>query len=670
MRVLTVIVALLSLVCDCVAATLHHELIVTLDPTKRELQVMDRIRISAGDEVDLRWATRFRPQLLLLDGRAVTADRAGEGAAQAWMLKVRAPKDRTAILEMRYAGELDALDTALDHRQVLGISVPMAGAEGAFIPANSGWYAHAERSLLTYHMTIRVPAGFRPVASGEVLAESTTANGFEAIFEAQDPLPGIDLMAGPYAVTERIVPLAPQRQVRVRTYFHEELKELAAAYLDSAAGYLQRYDASIGPYAFPAYSIVSSPLPTGFGMPGVAYLGRQVLRLPFIRTTSLGHEVLHDWWGNGVYPDYARGNWSEGLTTFLADYAYKEDEGAAQAQAMRLAWLRDFAAVRPEQDRPLSAFVSRTHGADQAVGYNKTAFVLFMLRDLIGAAHFSAGLRRLWSERRFRVASWDDLRRAFEASAGRDLGYFFTQWISRPGAPRLHIESARRADTERRHRIVIELRQSGPPYALNVPLRVHLDNGASVDTVAHTSAMQTQHTLDLPARPQSLTLDPDARVFRHLERDELAPILREVMLNRQTALVVPGDDAIVLKTANALARAMLEHAPPMWKSASLNDGPPLLIIGAHADVAGFLARHALPGLPAELKERGTAIAYALRSARGNPYVVVSAHDANSLSAIARALPHLGAQSFVVFDGARPVERGVWPSEMRRYVITD
>jgi hypothetical protein len=238
-----------------------------------------------------------------------------------------------------------------------------------------------------------VPSGYRALVSGKLLGEAATADGFEAEFEAADPLPGIDLLAGPYTVTERKVVLPSGREVQVRTYFHAELDALAAEYLQAAAGYLARYDREIGAYAFASYSIVSSPLPTGFGMPGIAYLGRQVLRLPFIRTTSLGHEVLHDWWGNGVFPDYARGNWSEGLTTFLADYAYQEEAGAAQAQAMRHAWLRDFAAVRPEHDRPLNSFVARRHGADQVVGYNKTAFVFYMLRERIGAALFREARR-------------------------------------------------------------------------------------------------------------------------------------------------------------------------------------------------------------------------------------------------------------------------------------
>lgn len=652
------------------ATPLHHDLHVRLDLPSSRLHVRDRIRIGADHEVVLRLPARFSVERFVLDGRSVMPAKTATAAGAVWYVRVRAPADRAATVEVSYTGELDRLDTALDHRQVLGLSGPFAGAEGAFLGAATKWYPHSEHDLITYRMQVVVPAGFRAVAPGKVLTESPTARGFKAVFEAGDALPGIDLLAGPYAVSERIVRLASGREVRVRTYFHAEIEELADKYLHSAAGYLGRYDRTIGPYAFASYSIVSSPLPTGFGMPGIAYLGRRVLRLPFIRATSLGHEVLHDWWGNGVFPDYARGNWSEGLTTFLADYAYKEDQGSAQAQAMRLAWLRDFAAVRPEQDRPLVEFVSRTHGADQAVGYHKTAFVFFMLRALIGDESFRAGVRRFWLTHRFRVASWDDLRQAFESVSGRDLQGFFTQWITRPGAARIDIASARRVSIAGGHRLVLQLQQAAIPYWLEVPLRMYLANGKNVDAVVELHGPSTQVALEVPDRVLAVAIDPDVRLFRRLDQEEIAPILRQVTYDRRTALVQTSSDQASRKAALAIAVATLEHAPNLWNGKLSAGAMPLFIAGLHADVADFLARHALTPVPRELLGRGSAFVYAGRTGSDRSYVVVSAQDAAALAALTRALPHLGAQSFIVFDGARPIERGVWPTKARRYLVTD
>ena len=36
-------------------------------------------------------------------------------------------------------------------------------------------------------------------------------------------------------------------------------------------------------------------------MPSFTLLGSQVIRFPFILTSSYPHEILHNWWGNAVF---------------------------------------------------------------------------------------------------------------------------------------------------------------------------------------------------------------------------------------------------------------------------------------------------------------------------------------------------------------------------------
>ena len=94
--------------------------------------------------------------------------------------------------------------------------------------------------------------------------------------------------------------------------------------------YVQRYEALIGPFPYKRYSIVENRLPTGYGMPSFTLLGQAVVRLPFIKDISLGHEVLHSWFGNAIDND-AGGNRCEGLTTLLADQTYAEEKGNGAA---------------------------------------------------------------------------------------------------------------------------------------------------------------------------------------------------------------------------------------------------------------------------------------------------------------------------------------------------
>ena len=366
---------------------------------------------------------------------------------------------------------------ALDHREVLGSAAASADPDGSFLPGAAGWYPDPGGHF-SYRVRLDLPPGQKGLVAGNLLNEADDGQGYRAEFEFPHPAEGIDLMAGPYRVRERNLDLPGRQAVRIRTWFHADLAAdggLAQAYLDDSARYLARYSRLLGAYPFSLFSIVSSPTPTGFGMPSLTYLGRDVIRLPFIRATSLGHEALHNWWGNGVYPDWRRGNWSEGLTTFLADYAYKEDEGEDAARAQRLAWLRDLAAIPAREETALKDFVSRQHGIAAIVGYNKSAMLFFMLRDEIGAEAFAAGLRELWREKRFQVAHWGDLEAAFSRAAGRDLRDFFRQWLARADSPELRLEAAELSGQR------LHLRFRVPPgYDLNVPIR--LDYGERSET--------------------------------------------------------------------------------------------------------------------------------------------------------------------------------------------
>ncbi len=406
----------------------YLELDVRLDPASRRFEATATLSDEQG-LAGFNLASEFEITALAADGKRLVPV-ASERHGRRWQALPRGTRQIT----LSYRADLQPL-AALDHRQVMTSRAPTASPEGSFLPAGAGWYPDPG-ALFSYRLALALPAGQKGLVPGELHKESDSKDGYRAEFDFPQPAEGIDLMAGPYTVAERTLKLPSGRTIRIRTWFHGELAPLAPAYLADSARYIERYSQLIGDYPFAMFSVVSSPTPTGFGMPSLTYLGRDVLKLPFIRATSLGHEVLHNWWGNGVYPDWSRGNWSEGLTTFLADYAYKEDEGEDAARDMRLGWLRDLAAVPPGEDGALKDFTSRRHGISSVVGYNKAAMVFLMLRDRIGAPAFERGLRLLWESKRFQTASWTDLETAFTAASGQALGEFFRLWVSSPGTPK------------------------------------------------------------------------------------------------------------------------------------------------------------------------------------------------------------------------------------------
>jgi aminopeptidase N len=334
------------------AALAQLDLQIALDPATRRLDAVALVKPEAREfRFELHEAltvtvasTNGRHLKVIANGR--------DGALRRWRLAL--PGGATS-LRLEYGGTLPALDRSLDQRGVLRGLPPMAAGEGSFLPASGAWYPQPA-ARFAYKVSVSLPADQRALVPGRLLSEQLptgAAGRYSASFEFLQPADGIDLMAGPWRVREQMMPRTNRSNlsnrsnhinginpingepVRLRTYFTPELDAIAGladGYLDDTRRYIELYSAQIGAYPFSEFSIVASPLPTGFGMPTLTYLGADVLKLPFIRATSLGHEVLHNWWGNGVQVDYASGNWAEGLTTFMADYAYKERESEEAAR--------------------------------------------------------------------------------------------------------------------------------------------------------------------------------------------------------------------------------------------------------------------------------------------------------------------------------------------------
>ena len=639
-----------------VHAEVRYDITVRIDPATRKLEGRTVITANTSEELTLMLGRRFEVMRARVDDSSM-GPAATSGNLRGW--RILGEQQTPRRIEMHWRGELAALDTSLDHAQTLGRNEPASGEAGTFLPDSSGWYPFIAGKLASYQVIIELPAGQRGIVAGRLVEESESGEGYRARFEFSAPTGGIDLMAGPYIVESRTMRGAGGKPIQLRTYFHRQIADLAPSYLDSVKGYIELYESWIGAYPFTEFSVVSSPTPTGFGMPTLTYLGIEVLRLPFIRATSLGHEVLHNWWGNGVYPDYAHGNWSEGLTTFMADYTYKERESLEAAREMRLGWLRDFAALAPGQDAPLTTFTSRTHGATQIVGYNKAAMVFLMLRDLLGRDTFDRALHTFWQDQRFRIASWADLERAFESASGRDLHAFFDQWLSRAGAPALVLAEAKHAKSGSGNVITVVLEQGTSEYRLRVPIAIHTEHGEELRTLDLGSARQA-FTLETHDKPLEVVLDPDLRLFRRLKPEEAPPILRQVMVDRTTVTVLLPESGEVRDAAGSLA-TKLQNREPKVVSPDHLAAVPSVVIGLQEQVDAWLARHKLPQRPEAVRSKGTAQAWTVRRPDGVTLAVVSAQDGAALAALARPLPHYGRQSYVVFDGAKATSRGAWPA---------
>lgn len=619
-----------------------HDIQLRLDPASGEIRIDDRVSIEGRADFDFNLAPWLEIESLAIDGVPASPRRSGAR----W--RVSLPDAGRHRLEFALAGKLPPLDAQ-------GGESSGSSADGAYLPGYDRWIPIAPGEPMRYRLRVEVPGTQRAVATGELVEEGQQNGSYFAVFERDLPAEAPSLFAGPYSVRE-----SRQEGLRLRTYFHPGLEEYADAYLDAARQYIERYSVRIGAYPYADFHVISAPIPVGLGFPNLTYVGRQVIPLPFMRGRSLAHEVLHNWWGNGVGVDYANGNWSEGLTTYLADYALAREQGETAARSMRIQWLRDYAALPEARDRPVRDFVSRRHQASQVIGYNKVAFIFHMLKLEIGRQAFDDGLRTFWREHRFRNAGWPDLRSAFEQSSSRDLGWFFSQWLDRAGAPRPALGGHQVERTASGYRTSIEILQPVAGYRFQLPVLLTTANGLERHEITVSESL-TRVQWDTDARPLSIQFDPDSDLFRRLQKNEAPPILRDITLDPTSSTIIAPWNGDFAAIAQRLAARLFESEPRIedWAQAAKSTQPLLLIVRSD-QLPRMLDRLQLT-LPSALPAIAhSAAAWTARSAAGYPVLVIVADDEAELRALIRPLPHYGGQSYVLFSAGRALERGIWP----------
>jgi hypothetical protein len=383
-------------------------------------------------------------------------------------------------------------------------------AEGVFLSAASKWYpAPADGALVTFDLTVTLPAGWDATSQGrrEVLERSATRTRVR--FVADEPQEEIWLVAGRWTETKRTYD-----GIEAATFLRDQDDALAAKYLDATGPYLAMYAKLLGPYPYSKFALVENFWETGYGMPSFTLLGGKVIRLPFIITTSYPHEILHNWWGNGVYVAREGGNWSEGLTAYLADHLFAEQRGAGAAYRQEtLQKYADYASRA--KDFPLAKFTERHSPSTEAVGYGKALMLFHMTRRDVGDPAFVDGLRSFYVKKKFQRAGWADLRRAFEVASGRrSLAGSFDPLVARAGAPRLRLASveARALDDGWHVTGTIVQAQEGEPYALMVPLAVTMEG--HVDAQTSVVASSTSRLITMASSGQASSHRP-----QNMQRD-------------------------------------------------------------------------------------------------------------------------------------------------------
>ncbi len=592
-----------------------------------------------------------------------------------------------AELQVEYSG---SMYTPPDNRQFSREKIAFEvdgtiGEEGIFLSASSFWYPRIPDRQAQHTVTAHLPKGWNGVTAGKPEWEEKNG-GIMVTHISEAPLDGINFSAAPWEVKS-----ADHNGVQIMTYFLPAQAGLADGYIESCKRYIDMYSGMLATYPFPKFAVVDNFLPSGYGMPGWTLLGSEVLRLPFIRYTSLGHEVLHNWFGNSMLVDYRGGNWCEGITAYLADHKYKQDRSPGGGKEYRRDILRDYAAyVNEENDYPAVEFVSRSDAHDRTIGYGKVTMIFHTLNLMIQRKHpvdersdafFHETMGDIYKKYQWKAASWKDLEREFGLAIGRDMTPWFDQWLRKPGAPEIKIDGVEVDHGEgmwnaRFHVLTLPEDQ---PYRYPLTIRAANKDGETVEEYWWIKKNDQEISLHGKGRLQSIYLDPDFDVFRKIYPNEVPLTLAAFYGDPDGVLVVPSDSPHQ-EQFQAAAEGLKKHGQKVVLDRDLTEEMmrnSLWIFGYNNSTAdrfapdGRFIHTAETGGGTALNVNGesyedrTASATLITehpAAKGETIVYTYClPDADPVQAT-RKLPHYGKYSFLVFEGGQNVAKGEWEPE--------
>lgn len=659
----------------------RHELKVSLYPVEQRLLAEDRIKVPEKLLPEFRFFLHkgLTPSILTLGATLV---REGEEQASVPLESYRIllpPGVKTFTLQ--YGGKIYhplepyGKEYARGFRQTPGI----ISEEGVYLSGNSYWYPRFGQEYVSFSLQVELPGEWDGVSQGDRVDHIQEKGMSKVGWESPEPQDEIFLIAARFKSYNRLV-----GRVKAMVFLRSPDEQLAARYLDATAQYIPMYEKLIGPYPYGKFALVENFWETGLGMPSFTLLGRKVMGFPFILYSSYPHEILHNWWGNSVFADYEKGNWSEGLTAYLADHLIQEQRGTAVGyRQTSLQKYRDY--VSGTKDFPLDKFTARHDSSTEAVGYGKSLMFFHMLRLHLGDKIFRRGLQDFYRENRFRAASYEDLRRSFERVSKRNLRVEFNQWIKRTGAPKLSVDTAEVREIGSDYLLTarLEQKQPGDAYMIRVPFAVTLEGADDVfRDIAVMNEKRHELQIRLPSRPLRLDIDPQFDLFRKLDRLEIPPALTQAFGASKVLIILPSSGSMEHQEGyRNLGRSWGQSGPDKVEMKFDNEVEKLpadqavVIFGWENRFLDIFA-DAISKYDVKIDQKGVRIRETEIPRENHAVVLTARHPENmalaftwvaterieAVPGLGRKLPHYHKYSYLGFQGTEPtnIAKGRWP----------
>jgi aminopeptidase N len=230
---------------------------------------------------------------------------------------------------------------------------------------------------------------------------------------------------------------------------------------------------------------------------------------------TISHELAHHWFGDLVTCRSLSSIWlNESFASFWHTVWNGHAHGEDDLTYQRWRYLNDYLGYvrRTGEVRPMEFFHWKEPGQmyQSQLTYIKGSLVLHMLRHVLGDEAFYGALSWYLHQHEFSNVDSADLREAIERAAGRNVSWFFQDWIQKGGGhPRFEV-SSRWVPERKQVDLTVRQIQSDLPFEneFRLPVEVEIaDDSGSTTHPVELSGWETKVALPAPRRPRRVTFD-------------------------------------------------------------------------------------------------------------------------------------------------------------------
>ncbi len=437
-------------------------------------------------------------------------------------------------------------------------------------------------SRATWEQIVTAPAGYRVIGNGRLMGRRANKRAgtvtWDWKLETTHPAYLSSLVVGKYVELH-----AKGGSTPLPVYVPKGSERVARSAFKKTGRMISVFSRVFGhpyPYAKYAQAVVPDFIYGGMENTSATTLFDRMLEMPNDSLDEgydmlVAHELAHQWWGDLVTcRDWSEGWLNEGFATYSEIVTRESDAGQEDADFGRLEQMCSYLVEDGSDYR--RRLVERRYEYPTEIFdrhlYEKGALVLHMLRVVLGDAAWRRSLRRYVRRHAFGPVETADLRRACEDETGKNLAWFFDQWVHGGGHPELKVE--RHWDDARRC-LTLTIEQTQPEdgltpvFRLPMTLEVATGGPGTESRRIPIEVRERKQTIQvpLPSRPRYVALDPEHHVMKLLDfprsDDELLYGLTrsEFPLERIRAareLAARSDERVVAGLVRALKR------DPFW----------------------------------------------------------------------------------------------------------